>query len=309
MILFRWRFVSFVAGALVVTLGGGVPCVGLAADPPAEFNDLYGELSVHLDRFETSLERSGAVDSSVSLGNNLVSGNSHRGLDLINPDPRYYEGILMELDRLRDMGTGTVKIEISFPMLYEPYHRDWRGQSSEYQQFLDFYKRLASDIRSRGLKFIVQSSILFSEGHWTDFSVRPFYDSLTNAEYVGARSSVINTIARELQPDFLLVQAEPDTESIQTGKAFINNPNNSGLMIRYFLDQLRTQTSFTGQVASGFGSWQSSYELWVDTLTAIPGLDPIDIHVYPVNLDFLDRLFTIADRVKASGKTLAIGEA
>src|SRR5262249_33286482 len=121
-------------------------------------------------------------------------------------------GTLMELDHLAAAGPEAITINISYPMLYRPFHRDW----SEYARYVAFYKAVVAAARQRGLKVIVTSGARLGRGQP---SVAAFSQPVPSLDaYKAGRLAVARTIAREIGPDYLTVQAEPDVEATQTGQ-------------------------------------------------------------------------------------------
>ncbi len=107
----------------------------------------------------------------------------------------------------------------------------------------------------------------------------------------------------------MAVVLEPDTEAIQTGKP-VNNVANCTEMVDYFLEGLKVTGLEEGiSVGAGVGTWHPRYRDFIDSFAALRDLDFIDMHIYPVNFDFLDRALTIADMARASGKAVAMTEA
>lgn len=270
---------------------------------PAEYQDLYGSLDASLTSFNGAVNAAwDKSKGSTAFSAHLLSANSLLGPTLLQP--QHYAGVLMELDGLKAMGVKAIAVSIDFPILYPAYFDD----ASEFQGYLDFYTRLAKDIRARGLKLIVESQVLLTQTGLGTLNPMPFYQSLTLEQYRKGRMENARTIAQALKPDYLSVISEPDTEAMATGKPELNTVAGSTALLKTILYGIQ-QAGVTGvSVGAGVGSWQKSYQLFVASYAATT-LDYIDVHVYPANRDFLTRLFQIADIAYASGKRLAISEA
>lgn len=284
----------------------GFAAVLRAAEPvPPEFRGLGDELAASLQAFERKLDVRGERHRRPVLWSaELLGANAHRGPQLLKRGQ--YEGVLLHADRLKAMGLRAVTLSISFPMLYRPFHRD----DAEYQAYLDFYRRLVKDVRSRGLRVIVESHALFSKGGFADagLDVAGFYRRLSFPEYQRGRLAVVRTVARELHPDYLSIVSEPDTEADQTGQP-VGTPGASARLVAFVLRGLRGEGVRGVRFGAGTGTWHPQYRAFAGAFSRLPGLDYLDIHVYPVNLDLLDRALTIAEVARATGKDAAMSEA
>jgi len=210
-------------------------------------------------------------------------------------------------------------VPVLFPILYEPFY----GSQAAYQPYLTFYTGVAQAIRAAGLKIIVDNEILFSNdtaAGWTNMNA--FYGPLTWPEYIAARATMAATIVQYMQPDYLVLANEPDTEAAQTGQQNLKNPVDAAQMVQAEItavqNYLQTATvSPIPKLGAGFGSWTatfgpSSLTDYMDAYTALP-LDYIDFHLLPVNTvnrtNFLTNTLTIASMAAAAGKPVAISQA
>jgi hypothetical protein len=272
---------------------------------PDRFKELYAELESQLDSFDQILDPAqSAKNPSVIFSAELLSANAHNGAQLLRP--LKYDMVLLELDRLREMGIKGVVVSIGFPLLYPPFHKD----RQIYETYLNFYKRLVNDIRKRDLKLIIKSAALFSRGGFTDNSLNPseFYKTLNLADYIKARTEMMITIVHQLRPDYLSMGSEPDTEAAQTGQP-LNEPAAYTRMVNFMLRGVKNAGSRGIRIGAGVGTWLGNYDLFVWSLAKFTKLDFIDIHVYPVNRDYLTRINRISGIARIFGKGLAISEA
>jgi len=284
-------FAVLVTLVYLTTLAGLPPA--FTASVPRELQGIYTELDAHITRFDAVVgSRWNGRRSPVVFSTELLPANGHVGAGLVRP--QQMDVVKLTLDRLQSLGVRAVTVQISFPMLYRPFFRS----DEEYAAYLNFYRRLATEVRSRDLKLIAKTQALFSKGGWTDLDVARFYRGLTLDQYVQGRAQVALTIARELRPDFLSVVMEPDTEADQTGLP-MNTPANSVRVVRAILAHLKEAGISGIQVGAGTGTWHPQYEAFTRAYAAA-GVDYIDLHVYPVNRDFLDRAFTMARAVGAA---------
>jgi hypothetical protein len=295
------RLFAVLVTLVYVTTPAELPTAFTASVPP-ELQGIYAELDAHLTRFDAVVgSRWNGRKSPVVFSTELLPANGHVGAGLLRP--QQMDVVRLTLDRLQSLGVRAVTVQISFPMLYRPFFRS----DEEYTAYLDFYRRLADEVRSRDLKLIAKTQALFSKGGWTDLDVARFYRGLTLDQYVQGRAQVALTIARELRPDFLSVVMEPDTEADQTGLP-MNTPANSARVVQAVLARLKEARISGIQVGAGTGTWHPQYEAFTRAYAAA-GVDYIDLHVYPVNRDYLDRAFTMARIARRAGKRVAMSEA
>ncbi len=249
---------------------------------------------------------------------NLMWANGNTGPSISNPD--YLQvTVLPELQAMKALGIQAVVVPVLFPILYEPFY----GSQTAYQPYLTLYTGIAQAVRAAGLKLIVDNEILFSNdtaAGWT--TMNAFFGPLTWPEYIAARATMAATIVQYMQPDYLVLANEPDTEAIQTGQQNLNNPVDAAQMVQAEItavqNYLQTATvSPIPKLGAGFGSWMplsgtSSLSGYIDAYIALP-LDYIDFHMLPVNTlgsdNFLSNTLTIAQAAAAAGKPVAISQA
>jgi hypothetical protein len=271
----------------------------LAGDVPPEFRDLFIELAAGLDRFERRLALEAPAPSSpVLYSAELAVGDSHRGDALLDTNPA---GVIPHLDGLAALGAGAVTVNISLPLLHPAFHRS----TIEEQAFLAFYRRLAADVRRRGLRLIVKTQAVTIS---PDPRVEAFYRGIDSLDgYIRARVEVARTIARELAPDVLIVQMEPDVEAYVTGQP-VDRPAQAAAMVSAIVDAVRIADR-TVMVGAGAGTWFEPFDEHLDLLTRIDGLDFIDLHVYLTSRTYLDRILSAVDLARSRGKRVGISEA
>ncbi len=298
----RKLFVYAAVWGLVVSLGAVVAHSAPLAPVPREYQALFAELDGQLARFDRLVaSRWDGQKAPVIFSGEHLSSNGHLGLALLRPG--HLDAALREVDRLQSLGVRAVTVQISYPMLYRPFFR----RDEEYAAYLDFYRRLADAVHRRGLKLIVKTQALFSKGGWTSLDPGSWYRRQTLAEYIQGRTQVALTIAQEVTPDYLSVVMEPDTEADQTGLP-MNTSATSVRLVTAVLSALKSAGISGIVVGAGVGTWHPQYK---DFAQAFAGtnLDFIDLHVYPINRDFLDRALTVAQIARQAGKRVAMTEA
>ena len=208
------------------------------------------------------------------------------------------------------MGIQAVSVPIVFPVLYEPFF----GSQAAYQPYLTFYSQVAQAVRAAGLKLIVDNEILYSNdiaAGWTNMNA--FYSTLTWPQYVAARAQMAATIAKTIQPDYLLVAEEPDTEATQTGQQNLNNPADTAQMVAAEIAAVQgLNLSKVPKLGAGVGTWLVDFADYINAYDLLP-LDYIDFHVLTINtisqFSFLDNALIIASMAAAAGKPVAISQA
>jgi hypothetical protein len=270
---------------LLLTLAGVVD----GATP--EYQALYDELTRDLKAWERRLPDSHTTRPPVWAAE-LLPANGNRGEDLLAPHA--LEGCILYLEALRRLGVQGVKIAIPYPLLDAACPRC--------EDYLSFYKRVAAAVRQRGMVLLVGTGAAFTDPNFS--RVRVDYRRMTMAQFQAGRRRVARRIAQELRPDYLTVGSEPTTEAGITGYASLRNPARYEEMIRHILGGIPPGTTRTG---AGTGNWESP--AFVQRLAVLPGLDYIDLHVYPVGPEMIARAQAIAETARSGQKGLVIGEA
>ena len=319
------RAVSALAALLALVYA---PCKGDVPPPlavpsvPSDFcGSLYSELNGDLQTFDRQLQTP-PTWTPVSLGPTLNAAalawaNGDTGPQISNP--AYVQTVQAQLQAVKAMGVQAVSLPILFPILYAPFYGAGAAGQTAMQPYLTFYESVAQAVRQAGLKLIVDDEILFSndiQAGWTNMNT--FYSTLTWPAYVTARATMAATIAQYIQPDFLSVANEPDTEAVQTGQSNLNNPSDAAQMVLAEIVAVQALNLTTPpKLGAGFGTWlaltgTSSLQNYIDAYVTLP-LDYIDFHVIPVNTvnndNFLQNALTVASAAAAAGKAVAVGQA
>ena len=296
----------------------GVPAP--LAPPPAPTDycgSLYTELNGDLQNFNTLLA-SPPTWTPIPGGPTVYSAtlqwaNSNTGPQISNPN--YLPTVQAQLQSLKALGVQAVSVPALFPILYEPFY----GSQAAYQPYLTFYTQVAQAVRAAGLKLIVDSEITFSndiEAGWTNMNA--FYSSLTWPEYIAAKAQNSAAIAQAMQPDWLVLSEEPDTEAAQSGQTNLNIPADAAQMVAAQIAAVQAlNLPKPPLMGAGFGSWMpatgtSSLLNYINAYIALP-LNYIDFHVLPINTvnndDFAANTLTITSMAAAAGKPVAISQA
>jgi hypothetical protein len=259
---------------------------------PAEYRALYEELSSKLGQLQ---DRINSVESSQNPGTRfgveLLVANSNRGEILLTE--RVFKATVLTLDRLQSLGVQCVALSIQFPVLVRSQPRA--------DDYLSFYRRVVSEIRQRGLTVIVEMGTLFREPEFS--KLRVDYSHLTLETFKVQLREMAQIIVADLKPDYLTILTEPDTQSQNTGLEF--SVSNFASTIQYVVQGLHPSGVKLG---AGAGTW--SPMRYFSALAKIEQLDFIDLHIYPIQRDFvINRVGRIARIAAGANKKISIGEA
>lgn len=267
---------------------------------PPEFQDLYTSLTTDLDAFNATLNANGTpAPYPVLRTGALTAANSNSGSQI--DASGNYPTIQLQLQALKAMGVQAVLVEVGFPMLYQPFLQD------KYANFVTFYATVAASVRAAGLKLVVENNCMLNGNVESGWNVAPFYASLTWDQYQQARAQTAVVIAQTMQPDYMGVIEEPDTEAMMSGQAEANTVDGSVAMLNQILSAVQ-QAGITGtKFGAGVGLWMPGFDQYVQAYAGT-SVDFIDFHSYPVNNNFLNNALTIASIASAAGKPVAMTE-
>jgi len=257
---------------------------------PAEYQSLYKSLDGKLDNFSAQLNALPQTDArELTFAAELIIANGNRGEDLLQPQT--FGAVQLYLDRLQALGVRGVKVAIKYPLLTQDFPR-----SSEY---LAFYKKVSQELKRRNMKMLAGTGVAFTQPEFS--SVKVNYRGLTLDKLKTTMRQHIETIAREVQPDYLTVANEPGTETELTGIKF--SVADYTEYVNFMLNGLDRRNILVG---AGTGNWDDP--AFIESLAKNTSVDYIDIHFYPINHDFTARALQQADVARANGKRLIVGE-
>jgi chitodextrinase len=270
-----------------------------SAQTPGPYQDLYSQLDGDINDFQRSI--TGAWNGSkfpVKFAGQLTDANCNTGPALLQPSS--FTLIQSEILLLKAMGVKAVSVEVSYPML-DPAFFNSIGQPSYQSQFTTFYANVASAIRAQGLGVIVESQSMIPTGLQSKWGsgLQNYYASITTFQaYQQARAQTAAIVAQTMQPDYFVLQEEPDTEDAQSTQTSAGTVSGSTSMLNGTLAAVR-QVNIPGmKVGAGFGTWLQEYQLFANSFTRqhcgqlVSGqiqpcisqpLDFLDMHIFPVN--------------------------
>jgi hypothetical protein len=260
---------------------------------PEEYRKMYTYLETALTGFESPLKSTGKKNThKVIFGAQLVPANGNRGRDLLKPEA--IEDVQRYLDGLKDLGIQGVTVSVGYP-LYTP---GFPG----YKEYASFYRQVAREVRKRDMKLCVESHVVFANTSLSD--LRTSYTSLTFNTYKAAKREMVSAILRDMEPDYLDVGSEPDTEATLTGLRELSDPLRYTEYLRQVtegLDKGRTK------IMAGIGTWGNL--AFATNIAKSTSIDALAIHVYPATERALGNAFAIAAIARENGKGIVVDEA
>lgn len=282
--------------ALLLGLGLLLSLPARAQDVPPAYQALYTAIEAKLGSIEDEIAGHGdGAQPCLGFSADLLGANTTvQKTKLLNPAVQAFAFAM--LDALDALGLNAVRLNIGYPILAPGF--------PDQAQYLDFYKRLAADVRARGMTLFIKANTVPSNPTYgfVDPVVAQYMDGLAAERYKTEKRQMIEVVLDELRPDYYTVENEPTTMRDAIGLPY--EPEDQEAYVRYFLQGLDTHGAKMG---AGVGSWEPLD--YVQRLVDIPELDYIDLHVYPIYFDFAaGRLFAIDALADQKGKDLVLGE-
>ncbi|HYL74060.1 MAG TPA: IPT/TIG domain-containing protein [Bryobacteraceae bacterium] len=290
-------------------------CLGLSAAPataqcssaPASFTTACTQLQGYLNSFDATINAQwNGSKSPVAFGAELTSADCNRGLQTLI-SPATINSVQLQLDGLASLGLQSVTIAVGFPILYQPFYQ-YNNDPQDYAKVLSFYQSVLAEVRKRGMKTVIETSVMFPT-FATDLPLNAYYGTLSSSQVTAGRAQVAQTIAQTLQPDWLNLGSEPDTQAALLGLKTEYTPQQYAAEISTIVNQLRG-AGISGKplIGAGTGTWQTNAAGYIQALNGT-ALDYIDLHIYTANLGFLADAAQYFDLARASGKGIALSEA
>ena len=274
---------------------------------PASLSSLCGLLQGDLDSFNTTVTAGwNGVKTPVAFGTEVTTADCNRGPATLLA-PGTFAQVLTQLNGFALVGVQSVTTCIGFPALYQPFY-EYNGDPQDYAKMVTFYQNFVSEAHKRGLKVVIEASVLFPSVD-TDLPLAAYYATLSEAQVTAGRAQNALVIAQEVQPDWLNLCSEPDTQSYLLGLPAEYTPQQYATDISTITSQLRA-AGISGKplIGAGIGNWQTDGSTYLQALLGA-GTDYIDLHVYSANLNLLPLTVTYLDTARAAGKGVAISEA
>jgi len=291
-------FFRLIGVALVIAACGcGRSVPGVASDPvpgqvPEAYRVIYRELESELSQLNPILaspwsRKTGAT----TFGVELLVANRNRGADLL--DAQVLQATALTLDRLKKIGVKSVSLSIPYPILTRSF--------PETPAYKEFYRKVATEVRQRGLLLVVEMGTMFRAPEVSQLPVD--YSGLTREYFNAGLREMAEAVIADIHPDYLTVLSEPDTQARNTGLAF--SASQFAATVKSTVRGLDPGSTWLG---AGAGTWLALD--YFKALADIPELNYLDLHIYPIQLGFAStRVLKATEAARARGKRVAIGEA
>jgi uncharacterized protein (TIGR03437 family) len=297
---------SFCFCLALICLRAG-PAAAQCSSAPASLGALCNPLQGDLDSFNSALTTGwNGVKTPVAFGTEVTTADCNRGPATLLA-PGAFAQVLSQLNAFALVGVQSVTTCIGFPLLYQPFYQ-YNNDPQDYTQVVAFYQNFVSEAHKRGLKVVIETSVLFPSIA-TDLPLTQYYASLSEAQVTAGRGQNALTIAQQVQPDWLNLGSEPDTQAALLGLSAEYTPQEYATEIATITAQLRA-AGINGRplIGAGIGNWQTNGSSYLQALLGA-GTDYIDLHIYSANLNLLSLAATYLDTARAAGKGVGISEA
>jgi uncharacterized protein (TIGR03437 family) len=277
------------------------------ASVPSNYLTACTEVQGYLSAFSsTYLSQWNGTKTPVAFATELESANCNLGISALVA-PTKWPQVLAELNGFANVGVEAVTTCMSFPIAYQPFYQ-YINDSQDFANIVTFYQNLVKEAHRRGLKVVIEESVLFPSVA-TSLPLQQYFNTLSDAQVTAGRAQNAQVIAQQIQPDWLNLGSEPDTQSVQLGLSAEYTPQGYASEISAIVAQLRgAGVNGAPLLGAGCGAWQTNGSEYINAL--IPtGLDYIDLHIYSVNLGYLTDAAQYLDLAITAGKGVAISEA
>jgi hypothetical protein len=300
------------------------------ADPiipvPAEWKNLYDSLNYCLDQLHADIDQrwDHALYPPFVAMASVLPANSNAGPSILHPGN--LDTVKLFITRLREMGCKGVQLDIQFPIM-DPAFFDFAksnglmaADSPGADDYLQFYKNVAAEIRSQGLVFSIESQVVFTQAVFSPLPVAPYYESFDQdgaaglTRYKNQKLEMLRKIARELRPDYLTICDEPETEMWLTKIRLLQNRETYVQIVRELVDGVRPEAPAGMKLGCGFLPGTNNWNFWAERYLDLD-IDFYNIHIYPVDIfpddpadNVYQRILRVADIAAAAGKKVVVGE-
>lgn len=292
------------------------------AQVPLQWDTAKVQLTLKLNQINTEiLNRWDNQPYCTDFAGNLMLANSNRGYALFTPDtafpypiPVYQNALYAKIDTMlmafNTLGYKAVDVTLQYPMLVSSFTNS--------QYYLDFYMTVCQKIKQKGFKLIIgcQAAFVdsvFGEPKLTGDIERHYFnpdnniltdDSLEINRYKQEKLQMIQTILDSLQPDYLTLEMEPQTQEYNLYNLIDYSVDSTISLVNYFIGNLNSGTTLLG---AGAGTWDD-YDFF-EKIATQTNVNYIDYHIYPPHFNYInDIAFKIDSVADANNKKLIIGE-
>jgi chitodextrinase len=110
-----------------------------------------------------------------------------------------------------------------------------------------------------------------------------------------------------MQPDYMVLVQEPDTEATNSGQASAETPSGSVSLLSQMIAAVGPSGATGIKLGAGVGTWQAGAQGYIQGYVSQP-IDFVDVHIYEVNLLNLPNAIAIAGIASAAGLPLSMSE-
>jgi len=168
--------IGFAGIILITSCGGGGGNSTPADEPrpyPAEFSQLYEELSTNLSTRENELRADwDGTLAPVIYAATLLSASSNNGVKLF--DQTFRAGNSITLSRLAELGIQGIVLQINYPILTTLF-------TADAPDYLTAFGEIADEIRALGLKVIVEHNVLLPG--YSELDPTTYYANLNKTRF------------------------------------------------------------------------------------------------------------------------------
>jgi hypothetical protein len=273
---------------------------------PSEYQALYNNLSTQITGFDAAVNAGWNGSSYPYLdAPQLLPASSDGYTNLLQPG--YTLAVYAQLEELQALGASAVTVHMNFPIFYQPFYT-YIGNPAQYHQFVSFYQQLAQNIHARGLKLVVEASLYVPLAGETNTSLfQSYLSTLSWSEYMTARAANDLAVAQLIQPDYMTVLTESDSEEEVSGQTNLNTVAGVTELVQTILTTLQDANVTNIQVGAGVGTWTTNYMQYVKALAALP-MNFVDMHIYQINNSDFTLALTAAETIEAAGLQVGISE-
>ena len=189
-----------------------------------------------------------------------------------------------------------MEVTVNYPLLTPDFPRS--------DEYIQFYRRIAQEVKRRGMTLFAKVEAAFVDPAVGSGVVD--YSGITFDIFREGKRQQIETVLREMQPDFLTISMEPHTVVANTGLTELREPGRTTDLVSLLLDGLDGGETLIG---AGAGTWEDPE--FIEQLSENTNRDYIDLHIYPLGTpftDFLQRAIDYADIANRNGKMVVLGE-
>jgi len=278
-----------------------------AQSVPQTYQAIYNNMTTQISAFQATLNQSWNKSAySVVWAPHLSSAESDQFTTLLGSN-YFNQTVLLELQEIQATGAKAVTVHINFPVLYQPFYT-YTNNPSQYQQFVSFYQQVVSAVHSRGMKLVVEATVSEALDGTNGSAFAPYYQTLDWNDYMAFRAQNAVNIAQLIQPDYLSLICEPDSESVNGYQPNEDSPQGAMQLLQTILTAFQQANVTNVTIGAGAGSWIPSFTTYIQDFSTT-SLNYIDMHVYPVNNSDLTNVLAGASIIQQSGKMIGVSEA